>query len=329
MVLPEGKTLRSHLAEKLRCDPMRITKKYAGASCLGKRIRHLCESPKFSRQDIERAKSEIDHLEQRFHMRLEQGVGVPLPPTNPTSSSHVSIGSGIGEPVVLPNHAGSVVGVNPVVAQHHHHHPHVHAHAHADVQAPTNVQQQQPAMVPSVPNFPQMAFALPPTANGVNANAPAPAQVHHHHQAAPATTADNMMNNPAMTAAAAQSFLASLAHNAQLAAAAGAPNSTGTSPTGSVVPTFVQQPQPQPQQPQPQHQQPQQQQYQAAQPSAAAAPAPQAPQAQQATHPQFHPALFNWQQMMFNSQAAAAAAAATTAATQHTHHPAPAGNNTE
>lgn len=30
-------TLRGYLAEKLNCDPMRITKKYAGAACLGKR----------------------------------------------------------------------------------------------------------------------------------------------------------------------------------------------------------------------------------------------------------------------------------------------------
>jgi hypothetical protein len=37
--LPEGVTLRSYLAERLNCDPMRITKKIAGASCcLGKRV---------------------------------------------------------------------------------------------------------------------------------------------------------------------------------------------------------------------------------------------------------------------------------------------------
>ena len=35
--LPDGLTLRGYLAEKLNCDPMRITKKYAGAACLGKR----------------------------------------------------------------------------------------------------------------------------------------------------------------------------------------------------------------------------------------------------------------------------------------------------
>ena len=35
--IEDGMTLRGFLAEKLNCDPMRITKKYAGAACLGKR----------------------------------------------------------------------------------------------------------------------------------------------------------------------------------------------------------------------------------------------------------------------------------------------------
>ena len=37
--LPEdttSTTLRSYLSHKLGCDPMRITKKYSGAACLGK-----------------------------------------------------------------------------------------------------------------------------------------------------------------------------------------------------------------------------------------------------------------------------------------------------
>jgi hypothetical protein len=41
LTLPEGATLRSYLADKLNCDPMRITKKYAGASCLGRRVYHF------------------------------------------------------------------------------------------------------------------------------------------------------------------------------------------------------------------------------------------------------------------------------------------------
>ena len=72
---------------------MRITKKYAGASCLGNKISKLCDRPKFSPYDVDMAKIEIARLERRFHLRLAQGVGVPLPKdteqggTSPTSTS--------------------------------------------------------------------------------------------------------------------------------------------------------------------------------------------------------------------------------------------------
>ena len=42
--LKEGTTLRSYLAERLNCDPMRITKKFAGAGQLGKRVRACCQN---------------------------------------------------------------------------------------------------------------------------------------------------------------------------------------------------------------------------------------------------------------------------------------------
>jgi hypothetical protein len=34
--LENGATLRAYLSKKLNCDPMRISKKFAGAKCLGK-----------------------------------------------------------------------------------------------------------------------------------------------------------------------------------------------------------------------------------------------------------------------------------------------------
>jgi len=80
LTLPEGKTLRASLAEKLRCDPMRITKKYAGASCLGNKISRLCDRPRFSPRDVEMARMEIVRLERRFQLRLSQGAGALLPP---------------------------------------------------------------------------------------------------------------------------------------------------------------------------------------------------------------------------------------------------------
>lgn len=80
ITLPEGKTLRTFLADKLQCDPMRITKKFAGASCLSKKIHTLCERPQFTPQEIEAARVEIERLEERFKLRLEHGPGVVLPP---------------------------------------------------------------------------------------------------------------------------------------------------------------------------------------------------------------------------------------------------------
>lgn len=81
LTLPEGATLRSYLANKLNCDPMRITKKYAGASCLGRRVHQFRDRPTPTIAEIQLAKAELDHLEQRFRMRVEEGYSsLPLPP---------------------------------------------------------------------------------------------------------------------------------------------------------------------------------------------------------------------------------------------------------
>lgn len=93
LCLPEGKTLRASLAEKLQCDPMRITKKYGGASCLGNKISKLCNRPQFLAQDIEMARLEIARLERRFHLRMAQGGDVPLPPDNDNDASLIGFNS--------------------------------------------------------------------------------------------------------------------------------------------------------------------------------------------------------------------------------------------
>lgn len=60
---------------------MRITKKYAGASCLGKRVYHLYDRPPATTTDVGVAKAELAQLEQRFRIRVEHGqTGMPLPP---------------------------------------------------------------------------------------------------------------------------------------------------------------------------------------------------------------------------------------------------------
>mmetsp|Transcript_31056 Transcript_31056/g.52458 ORF Transcript_31056/g.52458 Transcript_31056/m.52458 type:complete len:689 (+) Transcript_31056:134-2200(+) len=66
-----GVTLRAYLAEKLGCDPMRITKKYTGASCLGKRVYHA-QKQGVKVEDIEQASVELHMLEQDFRQKLQQ-----------------------------------------------------------------------------------------------------------------------------------------------------------------------------------------------------------------------------------------------------------------
>jgi hypothetical protein len=79
LTLPEGATLRSYLADKLNCDPMRITKKFTGACCLGRRVYHLRDRPRASHAELEMAQAERDHLEQRFKVRIEHELsGSPL-----------------------------------------------------------------------------------------------------------------------------------------------------------------------------------------------------------------------------------------------------------
>lgn len=60
-----GTTLRSHLSEKLHCDPMRITKKFAGAACIGKQVFTPC-SQRISSDSIAQCADELAQLETAF-----------------------------------------------------------------------------------------------------------------------------------------------------------------------------------------------------------------------------------------------------------------------
>jgi hypothetical protein len=103
LTLPEGTTLRASLADKLHCDPMRITKKYAGASCLGSKISRSLGSGSvgigigeknnggrlyYTAEEVECAKMELQQLDARFQMRLlgsssgNGNGGAPLSPSN-------------------------------------------------------------------------------------------------------------------------------------------------------------------------------------------------------------------------------------------------------
>lgn len=67
---------------------MRITKKYAGASCLGRRAHQFRGRATPTVAEIQLAKAELDHLEQRFRMRVEEGYSsLPLSPSPDTMFS--------------------------------------------------------------------------------------------------------------------------------------------------------------------------------------------------------------------------------------------------
>ena len=67
-----GTTLRSYLSAKLNCDPMRITKKFSGASCLGNKVFHSAgarprgDLPRPSPEQRSEASRELRVLEGRF-----------------------------------------------------------------------------------------------------------------------------------------------------------------------------------------------------------------------------------------------------------------------
>lgn len=68
---PAGTTLRTYLSEKLHCDPMRITKKFTGDACIGKRVFHPAVRCANNATAIDKAQAELDALERRWRRRLE------------------------------------------------------------------------------------------------------------------------------------------------------------------------------------------------------------------------------------------------------------------
>ncbi|CAM9244045.1 unnamed protein product, partial [Sphacelaria rigidula] len=69
--LAPGTTLRSYLSEKLNCDPMRITKKFAGASCIGKRVFMPIELTPENVEETARSRRDLEEMARKFHIRLE------------------------------------------------------------------------------------------------------------------------------------------------------------------------------------------------------------------------------------------------------------------
>jgi hypothetical protein len=72
---------------------MRITKKFTGACCLGRRVYHLRDRPQATHGEVAIAQAELSHLEQRFRLRVEhdhsglqlgrrQGIVLAQPPSH-------------------------------------------------------------------------------------------------------------------------------------------------------------------------------------------------------------------------------------------------------
>lgn len=94
-----GTTLRSFLSEKLHCDPMRITKKFAGDASIGKRVFTPCKHTAESAQEIARVRAELNDMERRFIAHLQRsnfafGAGGMASKARRTSSSNSLVSGG-------------------------------------------------------------------------------------------------------------------------------------------------------------------------------------------------------------------------------------------
>ena len=92
--IPSGTTLRSFLSEKLCCDPMRITKKFSGSSCIGKQVYNCCD-PSVTKEIIQESQDQLAILEKNFLSKVEQfGPSVfqntSVPQYSPTPTYPVS-----------------------------------------------------------------------------------------------------------------------------------------------------------------------------------------------------------------------------------------------
>lgn len=65
-----GTTLRSYLSEKLHCDPMRITKKFTGPHCIGKRVFHPYDPSQRSVEEVDEKLKELDLLERKWYTKI-------------------------------------------------------------------------------------------------------------------------------------------------------------------------------------------------------------------------------------------------------------------
>eukprot|EP00607_Mallomonas_marina_P000921 CAMPEP_0182438398 /NCGR_PEP_ID=MMETSP1167-20130531/85746_1 /TAXON_ID=2988 /ORGANISM="Mallomonas Sp, Strain CCMP3275" /LENGTH=521 /DNA_ID=CAMNT_0024631755 /DNA_START=41 /DNA_END=1606 /DNA_ORIENTATION=+ len=109
--LPRGTTLRSFLSAKLNCDPMRISKKYAGNVCVGRLVFQPAEPSDENSKAIDNVEADINRFEELFKSAAGEfkpdvlphfSRGVPYS----TSSSYYTYPSGGGYRQALPDNSG-------------------------------------------------------------------------------------------------------------------------------------------------------------------------------------------------------------------------------
>ena len=93
--LTDGTTLRTFLSKLLNCDPMRISKKFVGANCIGKQVfrRRGADVTNLDPEQIQKTRLELSELEKKFLDRVAQNKGKP-PAGGAGGRSAASGGSG-------------------------------------------------------------------------------------------------------------------------------------------------------------------------------------------------------------------------------------------
>lgn len=81
--LQVGTTLRCFLSDKLNCDPMRISKKFAGSSSIGKQVYTPCDPTSASLELMKIAQEELRQLETSFLAKVEVSEKPFMNPTPP------------------------------------------------------------------------------------------------------------------------------------------------------------------------------------------------------------------------------------------------------
>jgi hypothetical protein len=68
----QGTTLRNYLSQELSCDPMRITKKFTGDTCIGKRVFTPVRITKENETFVEERQRELEKLKEDWLSKLNE-----------------------------------------------------------------------------------------------------------------------------------------------------------------------------------------------------------------------------------------------------------------